>query len=1414
MVFCCTLLPDIFALFMAAPASSRRPPPLLLIIAYLGTLAVVLFGIGALAWWLWPSSEATTKSGSFIAAETADAYDSPSDFKRSKNIRSTLLDQVTPEQSASRAIQGQLMDLQRYIRTQASGKEAVRPNWIGKSFVGVGIDPEKCLVKADDSITNVRRYTRADTAPKFSGNRAFQQFIANTMASVVNCDDFWTEIRLKELKQTGDQFTATLLAESIGSRAQNKDEWTRSGARKKVLQVSSVWQTTWSKNEDDQFQLLTAEVPATEIVTLSINTPRLFFDCTDSIIGGSGCLREQLIYGVDQWASKLPGIDTQGNSGLSVGDVNNDGRDDIYLCQPQGVGNRLLIQKRDGSAVDESRKYGVNLLDESRSSLFVDLDNDGDQDLVVATKTDLVFMSNTGQERYEIIDKLDRCCDGLSLSAADYDNDGDLDLFLCRQTQSRASVPIADSAVNLLAGSVLLRNDESFRFVDVTALAGLVSDNPLSARAAIWFDRDLDGDQDLYVTTGESGGIQFVNTDGFFTQASDMIASSLPAQQSASTGDFNGDGRFDLLVASKSEFGDASNIESHISFGGQADSTKPFFLRAPLFDNQYATSSLVADLNNDGRDDMVIGNGGFTRVALDDLSWLFPHYKADELNERETLTARNKSKAIIDAAKLEQYSVYSRQRNRCYASIGTSGFAEMSSASGLNFQEDSRALAATDWDHDGDVDVLVVNRTGPQLRFFINVLNRRNSVSFRLKGEASNRDAIGARVEVKLDGVAVPLVKTVQAGSGFLSQSSKRLTFGVGEAKKVESVVVRWPSGKVHQLKQLGVGSTYDLAEGNAEPVERVNDRYHLKIRGSNLAGSIRQPLPDERTLFVPRYPLPSPEAQVASGKWNRLKTSNDQPSIYLFWGQNAQSEQALERLNRFVVKLEEAEATVVTVFTDSSDLRPDEQWKYLNNFAENSPEIKNWISLSSSGLETMKVVFGHWFGKRELPDSPFALLVDKKMQVVAIYPVDAFRKDQLLKDLKLCDQSLQLADQTANKNGFWATAKLPVDSRKLANLLSQAGFDFASDQLLTSVAGEFAEDLKNEAKDFAALGRYELAEQYFEAALQKDPNSISALLARSNLAIDLALRSSIAGSEADQASTEDTAIAVSNGGLSLAEAKAGFERVLKIDQEEWRATIGIAKIQLLQDQPNEALKTLAEYQKTNPRVEVLAWQGRVLFQAGSYNEAKRVLSQAYDESPDLPYLAGDLGYLYLIDDEPKQARKLLREAHRLQPSDLTFLRLLAETEFLTGNFGRAVDLFTKVNQLQPNQLRSKNVLAWLLATCPYEAKRDGVAALALIDINSKNLIDQDSATLEIYAACYAEVGEFEKAVRFQQLAVDKANEGSSPQNNSNPQSKGMFGRLELYRARQPYRTADTRQIPIQTDASRLTGGEFRALRF
>ena len=111
----------------------------------------------------------------------------------------------------------------------------------------------------------------------------------------------------------------------------------------------------------------------------------LFSDCTMSVLGDNASFREQLMYGVDHWRDRFESnwmFSFYGHEGMAVGDVNGDGLDDIYVCQPVGLPNRLFVQNPDGSATDRSREASVDFLDACSSALIVDLDNDADQDLV------------------------------------------------------------------------------------------------------------------------------------------------------------------------------------------------------------------------------------------------------------------------------------------------------------------------------------------------------------------------------------------------------------------------------------------------------------------------------------------------------------------------------------------------------------------------------------------------------------------------------------------------------------------------------------------------------------------------------------------------------------------------------------------------------------------------------------------------------------------------------------------------------------------------------------------------------------------------------------------------------------------------------------------------------------------------
>ena len=147
--------------------------------------------------------------------------------------------------------------------------------------------------------------------------------------------------------------------------------------------------------------------------------------------------------------------------------------------------------------------------------------------------------------------------------------------------------------------------------------------------------------------------------------------------------------------------------------------------------------------------------------------------------------------------------------------------------SGIDFPDDGRGLAVVDWDHDGDLDLWLSNRSAPRIRFLRNNSTGANqSLMLHLigNGTTTNRDAIGARVEVTTTGENtdddshLKRIKTLRAGEGFLSQSSKWVGIGLGTAAGIEKVTVRWPGGSTETFTGVEPGGRYTLEQGSGEP--------------------------------------------------------------------------------------------------------------------------------------------------------------------------------------------------------------------------------------------------------------------------------------------------------------------------------------------------------------------------------------------------------------------------------------------------------------------------------------------------------------------------------------------------------------------------------------------------------------------
>ena len=378
---------------------------------------------------------------------------------------------------------------------------------------------------------------------------------------------------------------------------------------------------------------------------------QLFVDCTRTVMQNTDAYRQQVVPGIPYWTRRIGRefMGQFGHHGLAVGDVNGDGLDDIYACDTGGLPNRLYVQTADGTILDVSRQSGVDLLEESLGALLIDLDNDGDQDLVVVCDPFVQFAENDGQGNFQRQPPIMVETDGYSLSAADFDQDGDLDIYVCGYNARRQDAihrglpfPLPYHDANNGGRNYLLRNEGGFRFVDVTEDVGLDVDNRRFSLAAAWEDYDNDGDQDLYVANDFGRNCLYQNHEGTFVNVAAAAGVEDHASgMSVSWGDFDRDGLMDIYVSNmfsaagnrvtfQRRFGDGiaqqtlADIQrmarGNTLFRNRGDGTfEDVSAAANVTQGRWAWGSRFTDLNNDGWQDLVVANGYITNEDSSDL---------------------------------------------------------------------------------------------------------------------------------------------------------------------------------------------------------------------------------------------------------------------------------------------------------------------------------------------------------------------------------------------------------------------------------------------------------------------------------------------------------------------------------------------------------------------------------------------------------------------------------------------------------------------------------------------------------------------------------------------------------------------------------------------------------------------------
>ena len=422
-------------------------------------------------------------------------------------------------------------------------------------------------------------------------------------------------------------------------RVENRTTHLHVEADRSGAEYSASWLTSWTDTKPPKLINLTVK----NFETIISEGP-WFHDVTNTVIGKNPRFKPQVLHGIDHWAQRITRIgdlSLAGHHGLAVGDVDGDGLEDLYVCDGGSLPNQLYLQQPDGTAKEVALDWGVAWLEDSRSALFVDLDNDGDQDLVVATIAMIAFAENLNNQAFKLRGGFPGAPYPFSLSAADFDLDGDLDIYTCiygagNQPKKRgfeASSPTPFNEAENGGRNVLLSNLGGFQFVDVTRKVGLDQNNTRWSFSASWEDYDRDGDPDLYVANDFGRNCLYQNNNGQFSNIARRAGvEDMAAGMSVSWGDSNRDGAPDLLIGNmfssagqrvsyqrNYEAGKKRMARGNTLFIASKDGFQDASIASGITNGGWAWSSGFADLNNDGWQDLVITNGYLSNSRDDDL---------------------------------------------------------------------------------------------------------------------------------------------------------------------------------------------------------------------------------------------------------------------------------------------------------------------------------------------------------------------------------------------------------------------------------------------------------------------------------------------------------------------------------------------------------------------------------------------------------------------------------------------------------------------------------------------------------------------------------------------------------------------------------------------------------------------------
>ena len=411
------------------------------------------------------------------------------------------------------------------------------------------------------------------------------------------------------------------------------------------------------------------------------------------------------------------------------------------------------------------------------------------------------------------------------------------------------------------------------------------------------------------------------------------------------------------------------------------------------------------------------------------------------------------------------------ERNVFYANNRDGTFSDVSGVVGLDFLEDGRAFALADFDHDGRLEVFLKNRNGPQLRLLKNTMkDLPPSIAFRLRGVKSNPDAIGAAVTVETE--SGRQTRMLQAGSGFLSQHSKEVFFGLGEAKGPVRASIRWPSGLVQELHDLPVNHRVWVEEGSepshVEAFKTGPQGLKPGARGGTAEAVPSQRAQPEQTDLLPAEvetwllaPVSAPDFSLPdlTGETRTLAALRGNVVLLHFWAKgSASSREDLSVFSQVHKRWADQGLRLLAVNVDDSS-NADSVRALARELHLSFPIVHG----SDDVAGIYNILYRYLFDRHRDLGLPTSFLIDAKGDIVKVYqgPVNA----------EHIGQDFQQIPQTA--------------AERMAKALPFTG---------VSETSEFRRNYLSYGSVYFQRGYFDQAEASFRLALRDNPSSAEAL--------------------------------------------------------------------------------------------------------------------------------------------------------------------------------------------------------------------------------------------------------------------------------------------------------------------------------